>query len=235
MTIGKLSHNEKEQKKILLAFHYAFVQIINQFTLEDFRKYNIVTNTARDFADVLYSKYLSFIEKCALIKEIPVDKVDLFDQAICLGLSLRSCNPIIATKVNSKAPQRVKYLQSELISNTMLAFLSASEYRLVDKNNKTLIKSEFKYDGYDKGHKLELKKLKKELTQVIYFDNFDYIKCLDIIKYIYGLGVIYKEELKDIDVSTIIDNLRIMGINNKSFNTPDLTDDYRTYLKLKKQ
>lgn len=231
----KETKKDREHRKILLYFHLAFTTIVNQLEEADFKQYSIATNTAGSYASSLLSSYDSFLNQCMYVLGQEEKDVSLFDKAICFGMSLKENKAISARKVNSKSPKRVQDLNDRLIAKAMMCFLESSTYRLATKSDHTLFSGAFCYDGFSSGHKKELKSLEKLLLEGISTAQLDYEACLAILQKMYIRGVIYQEELEDVDDVSLLEQLKIRD-NQKvsSCPVPPLSEAYQNYTKAKR-
>lgn len=231
--MSKLTRKEKEFRKILFCFHNAFVKAVNQFRYEDLLKYNIMVNTSSSFSENLFFEYERLLNQCSMVKEEDINKLSIFDKVICIGLSLKRIHPVITNKIKSKTPKKVKYLEAGLISDTMLSYLLYSSYTLKDNKGNMLLQNDFTYEGF-LNKKSIFNNLRRELIEVLYEEVFDYFKCINILEKIYGYGVMSFLDL-EVDSNDLLTQLKITEKDNYSLQTPDLSDDYTRYLKLKRQ
>lgn len=230
----KLTIREKEHKKILLDFHYAFVSVINQFTEEELKKYGLVSNMSRGFSENLLYDYENFKKMCSQVQNSDIKHISVFDKAICIALSINQCRPIMFRNINSKSPLKAKFLKEKLIAETMLAFIESSSYRLSNSSKENILDGCFNFDGYNNGHKTELNKLKKNLILILSQQPFDYFGCLNILKTIYVRGILYKEGLAELDEKQLMNSLAISETFEYKSNSEQLRSDYNNYIKSKR-
>ena len=95
------------------------------------------------------------------------------------------------------------------------------------------MQNDFTYEGF-LNKKSIFNNLRRELIEVLYEEVFDYFKCINILEKIYGYGVMSFLDL-EVDSKDLLTQLKITEKDNYSLQTPDLSDDYTRYLKLKRQ
>lgn len=228
------TRKDREHKKILLHFHSAFSEIINQLEEMDFQKYSVKTNTAGPFASNVLSSYDSYLNRCSFILGQEESELSLFDKTICFGMSLKENKAVGAYKINSKSPKRVQSLNDRLVVRAMMHFLESSTYRLATKGDHTVFSGAFSYDGFDDGHKKELKTLEKLLLEAVSPTQLDYNACLATLQKIYIRGVIYQEEVDTIDELQLLASLKIRENQKVSYSPAPLSEAYQNYTKAKR-
>lgn len=225
MSKDHLSSKERECRKVTILLHGALTTVLNGLEEKDYPNIFVITNTS-NLSNILFDEN-KFMEQFNLMFQDEDRKLTIFDKALCLAMALERNKVITTNNLKGRIPKRLTDLNEKLIMETILGYVGHSSYHV----RRTDIQGDFSYDGFQNGHKTELKKLKDMLTTEFENINFDYNKCLALLYDIYFRGVCYSEGLSTEMIADLKKNTTI----KERFDSPVVNvQESNTYSEFRK-
>lgn len=187
MAKDHLSAKERETRKVTLLLHAALTTILNSLEEKDYPHIFISTNS-NNLGNIVFDE-MKFMEQFKMMFQGEERRLTIFDKALCLAMSLERNKVITTSDLKGRIPKRLTNLNEKLITEVVLGYIAHSSYNV----RRTEINGDFSFEGFDDGHKTELKQFKTLLTEEFVTANFDYNKCLALLYEIYLRGVCYSE------------------------------------------
>lgn len=185
MSKDHLSGKERETRKVTIILHGALTTILNNLEEKDYPHIFISTNS-NNLGNIIFDEQ-KFMDQFKLMFQDEERRLTVFDKALFLAMSLERNKVITTSDLKGRIPKRLTYLNEKLITEVVLGYIAHSSYNV----RRTEINGDFSFDGFDDGHKKDLKHMKDLLTEEFVNVNFDYNKCLALLYEIYLRGVCY--------------------------------------------
>lgn len=225
MSKDHLTAKERETRKVTILLHGALTTVLNGLEVKDYPNVFVSTNTS-NLSNILFDEN-KFMEQFNLMFQGEDKKITIFDKALCLAMALERNKVITTSNLKGKVPKRLTDLNEKLITEAVLGYIGHSSYHV----RRTDIQGDFSLDGFNEGHKTELKRLKDMLTTEFESVNFDYNKCLAILYDVYFRGVCYSEGLS----TEMIPDLRKNTTIKERFDSPVVSvQETNTYSEFRK-
>ena len=203
MSKDHLTAKERETRKVTLLLHTALTTVLNGLEEKDYPHIFVSTNSS-NLSSIVFDS-MKFMEQFKVMFQDEDRKLTVFDKALCLAMALERNKVITTSDLKGRVPKRLTNLNEKLITDAVLGYIGHSSYHV----RRTDIQGDFSYDGFQNGHKTELKHLKDMLTEEFVVLNFDYNKCLALLYDTYFRGVCYREGLSTEMISVLRKNITV--------------------------
>lgn len=225
MSKDHLSAKERETRKVTIILHSALTTILNSLEEKDYPKIFVTTNS-NNLANIIFDEN-RFMEQFKLMYQDEERKLTVFDKALCLAMAIGKNKVITTVDPDSRTPKRMLDLNEKLITEAVLMYVGHSTYHV----KRTDTAGDFSLEGFNDGHKTDLKYMKSLLTEEFKNVNFDYNKCMALLLEIYFRGICYLEGLP----TDMIYDLKKKTTVKEKYSSPVIdvveTNTYSTFKK----
>lgn len=225
MSKEHITAKERETRKVTILLHGSLTTVLNGLEEKDYS--NVFVSTNSSILSRIIFDDLKYIEQFKLLFKDEERKLTIFDKALCLAMSLEKNKVITTNSLKGKAPKRMINLNEKLITELVLNYIAHSCYNV----RRTEINGDFSLEGFDDGHKRELKHMKDLLTEEFAKVNFDYNKCLALLYEIYLRNICYLHNLPIEEIYSLKSKITI----KEKYDTPVINvKEDNTYSKYRK-
>ena len=126
----------------------------------------------------------------------------VFDSFVLQAVKLKTTvkaktnlKPMFIVSSEGKKSKVLKNANERAMAEALLAYLTCSEYKMLDHHKKLVFKNRFDLENFGEGHKRELNELKKQLIEECSKVVIDYEPMVELLNTIYLKGVMYGEEI----------------------------------------
>lgn len=182
----------RENKKIMMIEHIAFCDVIDMIDPRLYGTFS-VNNGAGAIEDLIHI-YKRLIEQCETLFAQTGDKVSFIDKAVCFAMAMKR-KPMFIVSSEGKKSKVLKNANERAMAEALLAYLTCSEYKMLDHHKKLVFKNRFDLENFGEGHKRELNEFKKQLIEECSKAVIDYEPMVELLNAIYLKGVMYGEEI----------------------------------------
>lgn len=204
MSKDHLTAKERETRKVTILLHGALTTILNGLEEKDYPHVFVSTNSS-NLANILFDE-VRFMEQFKLMFQDEERRLTIFDKALCLAMALERNKVITTSGLKTRIPKRLGNLNEKLITEIVLGYIAHSTYHV----KRTDITRDFNFDGFNNGHKTDLKHLKNLLTEEFISTHFDYNKCLALLYDVYFRGLCYLEDISVDQAVSLKDRTTVM-------------------------